>query len=551
MLKIGSVIDGKYKILHVIGQGGMSVVYLAIHEKVNKQWAIKEVFDADKKEIEMLKKLKHPHLPSVVDVIERGDALLIVMDYIEGQSLDEIVRESGAQPQHLVIPWAIQLCGVLAYLHTREPPIIYRDMKPANVMLKPDGNVMLIDFGAAREYKPWGHRDTVSLGTRGYAAPEQYDEAGQSDVRTDIYCFGVMLFQLLTGENPHGLRPVCQVNPSLSSGLEAVIIRCTQFKKEDRYQSCEELLYALNHYWAWDASYRRKQSIKLMKFILSAVLTGMFSIASIVFWGLEMQVRKSNYDACLLAARNSLRKEEELDNYQKAIRLNPFRKEAYLALLRDGFLDDNVLTTKESEKLRSILIAYADEERTNERVFQENEIGYDEFSYEAGIAYYYKFEEKSNKKNAKGYFKTAQESPYLSEQQVERARRLYTISDYYAKVGIVDEAGDAFVTYSDYWEDLTGLLEGNLVELDNERTALVMYEELISQLISHTVEFRDAGVKEEEILSELRQIRQHIEQDFRDVTDGGIEQDMQRLEMNIDTARKIVQSVYGQEELME
>ena len=310
-------------------------------------------------------------------------------------------------------------------------------------------------------------------------------------------------------------------------------------------------MYALNHYWAWDASYRRKQSIKLMKFILSAVLTGMFSIASIVFWGLEMQVRKSNYDACLLAARNSLRKEEELDNYQKAIRLNPFRKEAYLALLRDGFLDDNVLTTKESEKLRSILIAYADEERTNERVFQENEIGYDEFSYEAGIAYYYKFEEKSNKKNAKGYFKTAQESPYLSEQQVERARRLYTISDYYAKVGIVDEAGDAFVTYSDYWEDLTGLLEGNLVELDNERTALVMYEELISQLISHTVEFRDAGVKEEEILSELRQIRQHIEQDFRDVTDGGMEQDMQRLEMNIDTARKIVQSVYGQEELME
>ena len=115
----------------------------------------------------------------------------------------------------------------------------------------------------------------------------------------------------------------------------------------------------------------------------------------------------------------------------------------------------------------------------------------------------------------------------------------------------MDEAGDAFVTYSDYWEDLTGLLEGNLVELDNERTALVMYEELISQLISHTVEFRDAGVKEEEILSELRQIRQHIEQDFRDVTDGGMEQDMQRLEMNIDTARKIVQSVYGQEELME
>ena len=103
MLRIGSVIDGKYKILNVIGRGGMSIVYLAMNERVNKQWAIKEAFCADKKEIEMLKKLRHPHLPSVVDVIERGDSLLIVMDYIEGRSLDEIVRESGAQPQYLVL----------------------------------------------------------------------------------------------------------------------------------------------------------------------------------------------------------------------------------------------------------------------------------------------------------------------------------------------------------------------------------------------------------------------------------------------------------------
>ena len=160
MLKIGSVIDGKYKILNIVGKGGMSIVYLAMNEKVNKQWAIKEIlkkdyrnFDMDKKEIEMMKRLKHPNLPAIVDVIEQKDSMLIVMDYIEGQSLEDIVSSYGPQNEKQVIVWAKQLCGVLHYLHTRTPPIIYRDMKPSNVMLRPDGRVMLIDFGAAREYK--------------------------------------------------------------------------------------------------------------------------------------------------------------------------------------------------------------------------------------------------------------------------------------------------------------------------------------------------------------------------------------------------------------
>lgn len=241
MLEIGSVVDGKYKILNVIGKGGMSVVYLAMNERINKQWAIKEVmkndyrdFSLDKKEIEMMKKLKHSHLPSIVDVIESESSLLIVMDYIEGQSLDDVFAEQGAQSEETVLEWAEQLCDVLNYLHTQDPPIIYRDMKPGNVMLKPDGNLMLIDFGAAREYKPQNLKDTISLGTRGYAAPEQYREDGQSDTRTDIYCLGVMLFQLFTGENPQELRPITDLKPELSSGLEAVIAKCTQVKKEDQ-----------------------------------------------------------------------------------------------------------------------------------------------------------------------------------------------------------------------------------------------------------------------------------------------------------------------------
>ena len=157
MLEIGSLVDGKYKILNKIGQGGMSVVYLAMNEKANKQWAIKEVRKDGKKdfdvirqglvvETDMLKRLKHPHLPSIVDVIDGDGTFLIVMDYIEGNPLNVLVNEQGAQSQEDVIDWAKQLCDVLGYLHSRTPAIIYRDMKPSNVMLKPDGNVMLIDL---------------------------------------------------------------------------------------------------------------------------------------------------------------------------------------------------------------------------------------------------------------------------------------------------------------------------------------------------------------------------------------------------------------------
>lgn len=177
MLKIGSVIDGKYKVLNEIGHGGMSTVYLAINEKANKPWAIKEVrksssrsFDILKQslilETDMLKKLSHKSLPSIVDVIDSDENFLIVMDYIEGNTLEKLVNENGAFPQETVVDWAVQLCDVLQYLHSQPKPIIYRDMKPSNVMLKSDGSVTLIDFGTAREFKEQKDGDTTCLGTQ-------------------------------------------------------------------------------------------------------------------------------------------------------------------------------------------------------------------------------------------------------------------------------------------------------------------------------------------------------------------------------------------------
>ncbi len=149
-------------------------------------------------------------------------------------------------------------------------------MKPSNIMLKPDGKVMLIDFGIAREFKDTSVADTTCLGTQGYAAPEQYGGQGQTDARTDIYCLGATLYHLLTGHNPseppYEMYPIRYWNPELSSGLEEIILKCTQKNPDDRYQSCAELLYALEHYNELDIEYKRKQTLKWRSFLCTVFL---------------------------------------------------------------------------------------------------------------------------------------------------------------------------------------------------------------------------------------------------------------------------------------
>ncbi len=563
MLETGTLIDGKYRVLRKCGQGGMSVVYMAINERANKTWAIKEIrkdgtqdYEVVKQglivETDLLKRLNHTHLPSIVDVIDGDGSFLIVMDFIEGNTLSDILKESGAQPQESVIDWAKQLCDVLGYLHSRNPAIIYRDMKPSNVMLKPDGNVVLFDFGTAREYKSQNLEDTVCLGTRGYAAPEQYGGHGQTDARTDIYCLGATMYHLLTGHNPgeppYEMYPIRHWNPALSAGLEAIILKCTQKNPIDRYQSCAELLYALDHYWETDTAYRKSQISKFMKFSIPAALAITFAATSGIFFGMESHTTNTSYDAYLLAARNSTVKTDEIANYRKAINLDPYRSEGYVSLLQEAFLDDNVFTRDESEEFRSILIDYGNGKDTNENVFKTNTEGYEKFAYDAGIAYYYKFEEKSNKKNAKGYFGIAKSSKYLDDKQIERAKRLYAISSYYSMIGITDETGDATITYRDYWDDLVALSEGNLVEADNERTALILYQELVTQVVSRASDFKRDGVTQEEMQAQMDNITQHLKTDFSQLNENSraaVDREIQELMTFVQQAERIIQSTFG------
>lgn len=367
MLEIGSTVGGIYKILNVIGKGGMSVVYLAMNEKANKQWAIKEVrkdgikdFEVVKQglivETNLLKKLNHQNLPSIIDVIDKEDTFIIVMDYIEGNPLSKAIEEYGALPQEKVIMWAKQLCDVLGYLHSRTPPIIYRDMKPSNVMLCPDQKtVKLIDFGTAREYKSQNIADTTCLGTIGYAAPEQFGGQGQTDARTDIYCLGATLYHLVTGQNPseppYEIRPIREWNPALSEGLEKIILKCTQKNPDDRYQSCAELLYDLEHYQELDAKTKKAQKRKLKIFISMLAASAVFFAGGFVFNGLKKGQTEDIYKEYLSKAENAMTAEEKIINYSEAIELIPDRIDPYISLV-SAMTEDDVLSNEEVSILR-------------------------------------------------------------------------------------------------------------------------------------------------------------------------------------------------------
>ena len=529
MAERGTIIEGKYEVLKLIGKGGMSKVYLAMDKNLNKQWAIKEIerkaYDKNNEvvvasamaEANMMKKLDYPSLPRIVDIIEKENVIYVVMDYIEGETLSSVLSKEGAQPQEVVIEWAKELCRVLDYLHTQNPPIIYRDMKPANIMLQPNGNIKLIDFGIAREYKEQNLADTVSLGTKGYAAPEQFGGKGQTDARTDVYCLGVTLYHLLTGQNPceppYEIYPIRYWNPQLSSGLEAIIQKCTQLNPEDRYQSCAELLYALDHYDEMDEGYRKKQKNKLKVFFITAGSAVFFLIAGCVCTGMRVHVNNSDYDNNIKQAELSATDEEKIDYYAKAIDILPGNSEAYFGII-EAFKDDAVFSLEEEELFKKKI-------NSNLTVLQQNS-DYGDLAFEIGKLYWYyydygKTENSDNQitrmKSAIQWFEAA--CTYGGEDSI-----YYTMAEMYRDIGQfnrditlnVQEASDKG-TYLPYWENITKLVATVSESQDeNEIVNLEVYKLAMNAVETYARKFKADDVAQEDMKALLEQVKAGTEQ---------------------------------------
>lgn len=258
-----SIINQRYKIVGVLGKGGMGVVYKALDIRLrNIEVAIKEIrleiIEREKREkiiqnfqseAKMLIKLRHNSIPRVTDFFFLdNNKCYIVMDLIEGENLDQVIKRRGKIPESEVREWLSQLCDVLSYLHSREPKIIFRDLKPSNVMLTKDNEIKLIDFGIARSFKNYKNSDTVYYVSEGFSPPEQYG-TGQSDERSDIYSLGALLYSLLIGGKPkikdfkfESLKKYIEI----SDELDNVIMLATDFIPENRPSNVKEFMNLLN-----------------------------------------------------------------------------------------------------------------------------------------------------------------------------------------------------------------------------------------------------------------------------------------------------------------
>jgi serine/threonine protein kinase/Flp pilus assembly protein TadD len=294
-LSIGTILDKKYKVVQVLGEGGMGTVYkveqagtagtppryyaikeLLINPNINEEER-RAAIDRFSKEIDMLEELKHPRIPSLKVHFQENGNYYFAMEFVPGRSLEKMLEDNkGPLPEDKVITWLMQVCEALSYIHSRTPPIILRDLKPGNIMVTPDGTVQLIDFGIARRFDPSKRTNTENLGTISYASPEHLGSITapgqrrsaqnpgrlvQTDARSDIYSLGATMYHLLTDYEPDPIQTPAPgsiraknlrlrtvvVNGRMLCPVEQVIIKAMQQDPAQRFQSADAMRAALQH----------------------------------------------------------------------------------------------------------------------------------------------------------------------------------------------------------------------------------------------------------------------------------------------------------------
>ena len=507
MAEIGSVIDGKYEILKEIGRGGMSTVYLAMDTHLNKQWAVKEVRKTGKgkndeiiensflAEANLMKKLDHHSLPRIVDIIDNGITIYVVMDYIEGESLDKVLKEFGAQPEEKVIEWAMQIADALHYLHTRKPPIIYRDMKPANIMLKPEGNIKIIDFGIAREYKDQNQADTVVLGTRGYASPEHYN--GQTDARSDIYTLGKTMHQLLTCVDPRNgeaYRSVREWNHELSEGIEYVIDKCVESSPEHRYQNCMDLIYDLEHLDEITPWFRRIQLRKLIAFLSAVGISILSAVAGLVLNMSATNMNNQDYDVNIASSDPS--------KYYTAVDIYPERADAYNMLIE--YYKSHDATNDQITKVGNTIEANMD-------VLDVTQPEIADMYYDMGKLYFSDYEGsfKSRAVSAQNFFKTATDTAAIYDKK-EIAKCYNSICEFMTRQSTTSE--HALQDYTDLFDKIEQAVQTVEKATDSEANydKISLYY-VTMLLINDQAEFM-AGVKfdRQEAVTLMEELEQKV-----------------------------------------
>lgn len=526
----GKILDDRYEIIREIGNGGSSKVYLVWDRHLERNWAVKEIRTASccegpdgpprgpeneirkwqqklYAEADLLKQLNHPAIPMIADILkgtgEEEQNLYMVMEYITGLSLEEILESGRPLSPEEFFRTGIQICEVLEYLHSQDPPVIFRDMKPGHVITGSGGEIHLIDFGIARRYAKGKLSDTETLGTPGFAAPEQYGK-GQTDCRTDIYSLGMTLRRMLEACPEMGKRK--------KKALCRILHRCTEQDPGRRFGSCAELENELQRLSSVRGSYSVIPAItghithltfhkKQRQYILAGVLfiLLMCSGGHIMIQGTSLFADEREYHQ-LIHYSGSQSPEYKIENCRSAIRLKPEDPAAYRELLR-LYEENDCFGSEESAEIS----AYIESSRKNLKTQE----GYEDLILYLGKMYIYMYKGSED-------FQTRllMAEPWLEEvkdsgKEAEDFVLLASFYRNYVLPGVkMDQPGAK--DYRELLLSIENCLDDreNDISSDHPYSRLSFLDELGKILYSQSAGMLLAGIRAEEITDVMRKISQ-------------------------------------------
>ena len=536
-LKTGMCI-GKYRILRPLGKGGEGSVWLVLHTETEQLWAMKYIPRSDGlrefHELEMMKRLRHPSLPVITDLVCSNQAVCLIMEYVRGQTLRTRLQEGRRPGLQEVLHLGICLCEVLSYLHSRSTPVWHLDVKPENILLLPSDRLKLVDFGSALQ----ANLNTDCFGTPGYAAPEQRKAGSSVDGRADLYALGSVLYEMISGVRYGSFMKKSRI-PGCPGSLEGILKKCLQEDPADRYQNALALEKDLNRLWRMECSKQRR--LPVYPAIVLVMLS--FSLAGSAMQR-ELAVRtgeQKTYED-LIREASCAKDEQSIRYYREALFLSPARKEAYLQLM-EQMGEDGVFSLREEETLRSLLheipVGSLD---MYEELLRENPSGYLQVCWQAALLYWFESDLPESRRIAAGWLKKCRETMDEMEQGmfeepawIPLFRVLYSMSQSYAQPEETD-SGRALT----YWKGIQAVFAQKVCETLNTSMRLLFYTDTCNQLVFFLPSLKQEGIA----TTEMELLLQNVQEGLQDPS---IREEDGRLTGEALEALETVQRVLGAE----
>lgn len=526
-------LNGRYKILEVIHKSGMSVVYKVSDSQLGTVWCLKEIDKSNAgrnkieyrsllKEARIMRGLNHPSIPRIVTIEEEGNSIFIVMDYVSGKSLKEILESKKVLTQSQAVSIMGQVAKVMVYLHSLSNPIIYRDLKPSNIMLMKDGTIRVLDFGISEEITEENKIIQEALGTWGFAAPEQIKKGIEYDLRSDIFSFGRTFYNIVTGINPprdlnESLKPVRQINSSISVGLEKFINKCMDLDPDKRFQSFSDIVVELPNIDKKEGGYRFRQWLKVgvsALFFVGFLVVGVLGITGKINESTNLE--KSYTNGLEIASKTG-----KMEDWSKAIGVFPLRINPYFSMV-NSIKEDGVFSQEEESALLNTISPSLQELTSDKR--------YKELSFEIGKLYWF-------------YRNGAVEAGkwlYDSVDENETAKVLFELTEFNKnlKTAVLESSDNGM--YEGYYKSLI-----KAMELDGgEILSLAVKSAFVDCVSFYSNKLKRDGVLKKDLLSNLEEIKSSII-DLSPETKAGKDY-LSNIKTKLDSAFRALEVSYGQ-----